>query len=141
MMVLIIRFLGALLAALALSTLGLGTIAPVPAKAAVYCKTVGVPKGCVARPAAGVVVAPVYCTAVGVPVGCVVRPRTVVVAPVVVAGRGRARGGRSSCAQPSVWASTAAPATAVARSTASVAAEALPLPSPRSTGRRWPKAG
>ena len=85
MMVRMIRFPGALLAALALSTLGLGTIAPVPAKAAVYCKTVGVPKGCVARPAARVVVAPVYCTAVGVPVGCVVRPRTVVVAPVVVA--------------------------------------------------------
>ena len=78
MMVLIIRFLGALLAALALSTLGLGTIAPVPAKAAVYCKTVGVPKGCVVRPTT-VVVAPV-----------VVAP--VAVAPVVVAPRARAVG-------------------------------------------------
>ena len=140
MMVLIIRFLGALLAALALSTLGLGTIAPVPAKAAVYCKTVGVPKGCVARPAAGVVVAPVYCTAVGVPVGCVVR-RTVVVAPVVVAPVAVAPWWSLLVRAPSVSASTAAPATAVARSTASVAAEAHPLPSPRSTGRRWPKAG
>ena len=31
---------------------GLG-FAAVPASAVVYCKTVGVPKGCVARPAAG----------------------------------------------------------------------------------------
>ncbi len=57
-----------------------------PANAAVYCKTVGVPKGCVARPVAGaavvaapVVVAPVahphvvYCKTVGVPKGCVMR--------------------------------------------------------------------
>jgi hypothetical protein len=95
-----LRIPGALLAALALSALGLSTIAPIPAKAAVYCKAVGVPKGCVARPT-GVVVTPVYCTAVGVPVGCVVRPRTVVapvvvapvaVAPVVVAPRARTVG-------------------------------------------------
>ena len=32
-------------------TLGLG-FAAIPASAAVYCKTVGVPKGCVARPVA-----------------------------------------------------------------------------------------
>jgi hypothetical protein len=41
----------------------------------VYCKYVGVPKGCVARP--GVVLRPapvVYCQYVGVPKGCVVRP-------------------------------------------------------------------
>jgi hypothetical protein len=46
-----------------------------PAHAVVYCKTVGVPKGCVARPA---VVAPaagpvVYCKTRGVPKGCVMR--------------------------------------------------------------------
>jgi hypothetical protein len=51
-----------------------------PANAVVYCKTVGVPKGCVARPAvaAPAVVAPVASTAVvcktrGVPKGCVMR--------------------------------------------------------------------
>lgn len=46
-----------------------------PAGAVVYCKYVGVPKGCVARP--GVVLRPapvVYCQHVGVPKGCVVRP-------------------------------------------------------------------
>jgi hypothetical protein len=37
------------------ATLSLGTS---PAHAVVYCKTVGVPKGCVVRPAAAVVVAP-----------------------------------------------------------------------------------
>ena len=51
-----------------------------PANAVIYCKTVGVPKGCVARPVAGAaVVAPVarphvvYCKTVGVPKGCVMR--------------------------------------------------------------------
>jgi hypothetical protein len=51
-----------------------------PANAVVYCRTVGVPKGCVARPAvaAPVVVAPVASPAVvcktrGVPKGCVMR--------------------------------------------------------------------
>ena len=51
-----------------------------PANAVVYCKTVGVPKGCVARPAvaAPVVVAPaarpaVVCKTRGVPKGCVMR--------------------------------------------------------------------
>jgi len=51
-----------------------------PANAVVYCKTVGVPKGCVARPAvaAPVVVAPVagpvvYCKKRGVPKGCIMR--------------------------------------------------------------------
>ncbi len=53
-----------------------------PASAVIYCKTVGYPKGCVARPAA-VVVRPapvvvhtgpvVYCKRVGYPKGCVVR--------------------------------------------------------------------
>ena len=46
-----------------------------PANAVVYCKTVGVPKGCVARHA---VVKPVhrpvvYCKTRGVPKGCVAR--------------------------------------------------------------------
>ena len=46
-----------------------------PANAVVYCKTVGVPKGCVARRA---VVKPVhrpvvYCKTRGVPKGCVAR--------------------------------------------------------------------
>jgi hypothetical protein len=51
-----------------------------PANAVVYCKTAGVPKGCVARPVARpVVVAPaarhnvVYCKTRGVPKGCVMR--------------------------------------------------------------------
>ena len=53
-----------------------------PAGAVVYCKTVGYPKGCVARPGAAVVhsapvvVRPgpvVYCKRVGYPKGCVMR--------------------------------------------------------------------
>jgi len=55
-------------------------VATGPANAVVYCKTVGVPVGCVARPVAGAaVVRPVaarpvvYCRAVGVPKGCVMR--------------------------------------------------------------------
>ncbi len=39
--------------AISVLALGLG-FAALPASAVVYCKTVGVPKGCVARPAAGV---------------------------------------------------------------------------------------
>lgn len=46
-----------------------------PAAAVVYCKTVGVPKGCVSRPA----------TVVVKPAPVVVAPAPVVVAPVVVA--------------------------------------------------------
>jgi hypothetical protein len=42
-----------------------------PAQAVVYCKTVGVPKGCVVRPTA---VRMVYCTRPGFPAGCRVRP-------------------------------------------------------------------
>ena len=45
-------------------------IVAAPAAAVVYCKTVGVPKGCVVRPPAAVI----YCTAPGVPFGCVARP-------------------------------------------------------------------
>ena len=58
-----------------------------PANAVVYCRAVGVPAGCVARPAGAAVVRPagaavvhpvagrpvVYCRAVGVPKGCVMR--------------------------------------------------------------------
>jgi hypothetical protein len=76
-------FLGAALTAALLAPAPV-VVATAPAKAAVvYCKAVGVPKGCVMRPTAKVV----YCTSPGLPVGCVVRPATVVVkpAPVVVA--------------------------------------------------------
>ena len=56
---------------IAVSALALGLVfTAMPASAAVYCKTVGVPKGCVARPASPVV----YCKTVGVPKGCVARP-------------------------------------------------------------------
>jgi hypothetical protein len=41
------------------------------ANAVVYCKTVGVPKGCVVRPVARRHV--VYCKRVGYPKGCVMR--------------------------------------------------------------------
>jgi len=44
-----------LLAGAALAAMALGAE---PAQAVVYCKTVGVPKGCVVRPTAAVVVAP-----------------------------------------------------------------------------------
>jgi len=56
-----------------LTVLALGlTFAAGPASAVVYCKTVGVPKGCVARPVTTKPV--VYCKTVGVPKGCVARP-------------------------------------------------------------------
>jgi hypothetical protein len=42
------------------------------ANAVVYCKTVGFPKGCVARPAVRPPVV-VYCKRVGYPKGCVAR--------------------------------------------------------------------
>ena len=52
------------LALAAVTALGL-TFAAAPASAVVYCKSVGIPKGCVARPAAKTtVVAPVAKTAV-----------------------------------------------------------------------------
>jgi hypothetical protein len=54
------------------------------ADAAVYCKYVGVPKGCVAKPGVVLVAAPapavVYCRYIGVPAGCVARPGVVLVA-------------------------------------------------------------
>lgn len=42
-----------------------------PASAVVYCKAAGVPKGCVARPAAPAARAAVHCTRPGYPAGCV----------------------------------------------------------------------
>jgi hypothetical protein len=38
-----------------------------PAQAVVYCKTVGIPKGCVVRPTAAVVVAPAAAVVVATP--------------------------------------------------------------------------
>lgn len=55
----------------ALATLTGVSMSAGPANAVVYCKTVGVPKGCVARPAAAPPV--VYCKTAGVPKGCVMR--------------------------------------------------------------------
>ncbi|MFS8036062.1 hypothetical protein ACI7BZ_03695 [Xanthobacter sp. AM11] len=43
---------------------------PTPADAVVYCRAVGVPKGCVARPAPAARAA-VHCTRPGYPAGCV----------------------------------------------------------------------
>lgn len=64
--------------ALAFSTFAGGTFLPAtPAEAVVYCKTVGVPKGCVARPTRVVV----YCTRPGYPVGCAARPAAAVAVP------------------------------------------------------------
>jgi hypothetical protein len=89
-MVRMFRFSAAVLTAFTLYALAPASIGATPAKAAVvYCKAVGVPKGCVVRPTTVVV----YCTGPGVPRGCVVRPvhpvvaAPVVVAPVVVAPR------------------------------------------------------
>ena len=79
---------GAKLALAALAMLGGLSFSAGPADAVVYCRTVGVPRGCVVRPAARpvvvaparrpVVVAPagrhvVYCRTRGVPRGCVMR--------------------------------------------------------------------
>ena len=64
------RFLG-LFALAALVVVASVSISAGPANAVVYCKTVGVPKGCVARPVAGPHV--VYCKRVGYPKGCVAR--------------------------------------------------------------------
>lgn len=74
----------AALAALAGLTLGAA-----PAEAVVYCKTVGVPKGCVARPGAAVVGAPVARAAVATPYrGVGVGARGVGVRPGTPANRG-----------------------------------------------------
>lgn len=73
-MVRTITLSGAVLAASVFSSFTLMPTVPAAA-AVVYCKTAGVPKGCVVRPTNKVV----YCTAVGVPKGCVVRPGAVAV--------------------------------------------------------------
>ncbi len=65
-----------------------------PAGAVVYCKYVGVPKGCVARPGVVLVPAPVvYCKYVGVPKGCVARPGVVLGPAPRAVGRGVNLGG------------------------------------------------
>lgn len=55
------------LALAGLSALVAASLGAAPAEAVVYCKTVGVPKGCVARPVAPVVRAPVARAAVATP--------------------------------------------------------------------------
>ncbi|WP_430641423.1 hypothetical protein [Bradyrhizobium centrolobii] len=50
--------LSAGLTIVALAGAAMVTLGTSPAQAVVYCKTVGVPKGCVVRPTAAVVVAP-----------------------------------------------------------------------------------
>jgi hypothetical protein len=63
--------LGLLAGGIALSLAGFTSV---PAEAVVYCKTVGVPQGCVVRPVAPAASAAIYCTAPGLPVGCIARP-------------------------------------------------------------------
>ncbi len=58
------------LAALLMLAGGITITTPQTAEAVVYCKTVGVPKGCVVRPVAPAARAIVYCTRPGYPVGC-----------------------------------------------------------------------
>lgn len=55
------------LALAALSAFAAVSLGAAPAEAVVYCKTVGVPKGCVARPVAPIVAAPVARAAVVTP--------------------------------------------------------------------------
>jgi hypothetical protein len=77
----------AAVAASVLSALALVALGTASAEAVVYCKALGVPKGCVVRPAAPVVVAPAPVVVAPAPV--VVAPRTTVVVPrttVVVPG-------------------------------------------------------
>jgi len=69
-----VRMLGLSLTGLALAALVTLTgvsMSAGPANAVIYCKTVGVPQGCVVRP---VVRQPVvYCKTRGVPKGCIMR--------------------------------------------------------------------
>jgi hypothetical protein len=73
-------WLGTGLTLAVLSTAASFAIGTGTAHAVVYCKTVGVPKGCVMRPAAAVVAAPVAAAAVATPgvgaPGVGVRPGT-----------------------------------------------------------------
>ena len=55
------------LAVAALSGAAMVSLGASPAHAVVYCKTVGVPKGCVVRPTGAVVVAPAAAVAVATP--------------------------------------------------------------------------
>ena len=59
--------LSAGLTAMALAGAAMLSLGTSPAQAVVYCKTVGVPKGCVVRPTAVVVGAPVARAAVATP--------------------------------------------------------------------------
>ena len=52
---------------MALAGAAMASLGTSPAHAVVYCKTVGVPKGCVVRPAGAVVVAPAAAVAVATP--------------------------------------------------------------------------
>lgn len=69
------KFKAVSLIAAAAALVGAGFAFPVVphAAAAVYCKSVGVPKGCVAKPAPAARAA-VHCTRPGYPVGCVAKP-------------------------------------------------------------------
>ncbi|WP_208948253.1 hypothetical protein [Segnochrobactrum spirostomi] len=69
------KFKAVSLIAATVALIGTGFAFPVVprAAAAVYCKTAGVPKGCVARPAPAARAA-VHCTRPGYPVGCVAKP-------------------------------------------------------------------
>lgn len=59
--------LSAGLTIMALAGAAMVSLGTSPAQAVVYCKTVGVPKGCVVRPTAAVVAAPVARAAVVTP--------------------------------------------------------------------------
>ena len=59
--------LSAGLTILALAGAAMVSLGTSPAQAVVYCKTVGIPKGCVVRPTAAVVVAPAAAVAVATP--------------------------------------------------------------------------
>lgn len=74
-------------AALALAVLA-GTMQPAAAGTVVYCKSVGVPKGCVARKTTTVVVAPAPVVVAPAPVVVAPRATGVVVAPGRVGNRG-----------------------------------------------------
>lgn len=59
--------LSAGLTILALTGAAMVSLGTSPAQAVVYCKTVGIPKGCVVRPTAAVVVAPAAAVVVATP--------------------------------------------------------------------------
>jgi hypothetical protein len=59
--------LSAGLTILALAGAAVVSLGTSPAQAVVYCKTVGIPKGCVVRPTAAVVVAPAAAVVVATP--------------------------------------------------------------------------